>query len=118
MNLLHCYFSAPSSTKKRRFQLGAYQRIKKEQKNLNSKELNVYLSKKLENDETINHIKQELDEQEAELQRLSKQLHNTQARISKRKRKVNIEFTVTLVSSYVLLAGHPCNSVFTAICVQ
>ena len=70
--------------RKRRFQLGAYQRIKKE---LRQSEL----EKKLKNDEEIKKIRLALHQQEAELQQLTKELHKTQAQISKRKGKVKYD---------------------------
>ena len=59
------HFSAPSISKKRRFQLGVYQRTK-------SAVLQAELLKKAENCRKVQEIKVEVDKQETELQELPK----------------------------------------------
>jgi hypothetical protein len=90
------HFSAPSISKKRRFQLGAYQRTK-------SAVLQAELLKKAENDRKVQEIKVEAVKQETELQELAKKLHSRRELISKRKRKVKFNiFKLCIPRSFVL----------------
>ena len=91
--VISMYSNAPSSTKKQRFQLGPYQRMKKDV-------LQAELLKKVENDHKEREVKLEL-EKEAELQELTKKLHSRQVLISKRKRKVRFRTNNTIYFSAV-----------------
>ena len=73
--------STPQGKKRQRFNVGEYQRVKKQVRQSN-------LLKKAENDQDIKESRDLLENQEAELEKIAKKLHSTQAPISKRKRKV------------------------------
>jgi hypothetical protein len=84
--LNQCFFRAhgtAQSNKKRRFNLGEYQRVKKQV-------IESDLLKKALNEQKIKESRLLLQNQEAELQEIAKKLHSTQALISKKKRKVYI----------------------------
>ena len=91
--VISMYSNAPSSTKKQRFQLGPYQRMKKDV-------LQAELLKKVENDHKEREVKLELENQ-AELEELTKKVHSRQMLISKRKRKVKFRTNNTRYFSTV-----------------
>ena len=69
--------------KKYRFNLGAYQRVKKQT-------LESDLSRKAENDQKIKEARILLEKQKTELREITKKLHSTQELVSKKKQKVYI----------------------------
>lgn len=79
----HGVFRAPTSKRKQRFQLGTYQRLKKQW-------VLSQLEEKLDTDTKLKDLTTEVDQQKAELQILAKKMHSTSELISRKKRKVCI----------------------------
>lgn len=78
----HGFRRVPTSTKKQRFPLGDFNRLRRER-------LQAELKKKLDTDIKINQIKADRIQKEDELQRLDVELNNVEEKIRRKKRKVS-----------------------------